>query len=100
MHTVKVFRHPKYGRLIQFGDAAIKRKVKIKPTGNPRADYAAANRELGKPAGYDWTKEPGINEPMTWHHDNKKGWMHLVPFSVHDKIGHSGGAKIWGGGYR
>ncbi|WP_391542832.1 HNH endonuclease [Posidoniimonas polymericola] len=65
---------------------------------NPRKDIANANKAYGKPGKYNWSEELG--EPHTWHHDSRRGVMLLVPTAVHEKVGHSGGAKLWGGGYK
>lgn len=34
----------------------------------------------------------------TWHHDADVGKMQLVDTEIHQKTGHTGGRKIWGGG--
>lgn len=34
----------------------------------------------------------------TWHHDAEVGKMQLVDTETHQKTGHTGGRKIWGGG--
>lgn len=34
----------------------------------------------------------------TWHHDAEVGKMQLVDTETHQKTGHTGGKKIWGGG--
>jgi hypothetical protein len=34
----------------------------------------------------------------TWHHNEEKGKMELVPTNIHSKTGHTGGKSIWGGG--
>lgn len=33
-----------------------------------------------------------------WHHDCEEGKMQLVDYETHQKTGHTGGRKIWGGG--
>ena len=34
----------------------------------------------------------------TWHHNAEVGKMQLVDTETHQKTGHTGGRKIWGGG--
>jgi len=93
-YYVNKFVHPKYRRaFVIFPDSAIKRTVRIKPRGGPEADKAAANKRFGKPAKYNWEEELGV--PHTWHHDNVRGRMYLVPSDLHQAVGHVGGAKVW-----
>ena len=85
-------RHPKTGvpfdndGFPDFSDWVI-REERIVPTGNPKADIAAANELFQAPPGY------------TWHHHQDVGRMQLVPYEIHKQTGHTGGASIWGGGY-
>ncbi len=68
----------------------VMKDVRVAPTGNPRADFAAANRAAGysdTPAGY------------TWHHHQDSGRMQLVPTDLHARTAHTGGASLWAGGY-
>ncbi len=37
-------------------------------------------------------------EGYTWHHHEDKGRMQLVDSEVHDRVPHTGGRAIWGGG--
>ncbi len=62
--------------------------IVITPTGNPASDIAAANRISPAPPGY------------TWHHHQDYGRMQLVPSGLHQLTGHTGGAAIWGGGWK
>jgi len=62
-----------------------KNDVRIKPTGNRDADFAAANKK----AGYDSTPKG-----YTWHHHETDGRMQLVESKVHSKTGHTGGFSL------
>ena len=37
-------------------------------------------------------------EGYTWHHHQEEGRMQLVDSKVHDRVFHTGGRAIWGGG--
>ena len=37
-------------------------------------------------------------EGLTWHHNEEKGLMELVPSNIHQNTAHTGGKSIWGGG--
>ena len=34
----------------------------------------------------------------TWHHNEKEGIMELVDAKIHDRVKHTGGKSLWGGG--
>lgn len=36
-------------------------------------------------------------EGLTWHHNEEKGLMELVPSEIHQNTAHTGGKSIWGG---
>lgn len=93
-YYVNTFKHPNYRhKFVVFPDSAIKERVRITPQGSSQADIKEANARFGKPRDYDWRKEYGA--PCTWHHDNVRGQMYLVPADLHNKVKpHTGGAKI------
>ena len=64
-----------------------KNDVIIKPTGDRRLDYDAANIK----AGY----KNGTLKGQTWHHHQITGRMQLVDSKVHGKTGRTGGFSIW-----
>lgn len=67
-------------------------KLKESVNNNPDLRSKFNDRQLeqiengDRPSGY------------TWHHNEKKGRMQLVPTDVHSKTPHTGGRSIWGGG--
>ncbi len=46
----------------------------------------------------DQIKNGDKPEGFTWHHNESKGRMELVPTSIHESARHTGGKCIWGGG--
>ena len=73
--------------------------------------YAACNKQLKKAVEHNpflkkkFTQEQlgqiekGVNPAgYTWHHNEQEGVMQLVDSEVHNKVKHTGGKKIWGGG--
>ncbi|MBX3110312.1 MAG: HNH endonuclease [Fimbriimonadaceae bacterium] len=94
-YHVNVFRSPKYKhKFVVFPESAIKEKVRITPQGNSDADIAAANARFGKSRRYNWVNEYGV--PCTWHHDNVRGRLYLVPSDLHNRVKpHIGGGKTW-----
>ncbi|HYD37538.1 MAG TPA: HNH endonuclease [Allosphingosinicella sp.] len=68
-----------------------------------RADPSLAGR-LGLNNGQvnHLLKVPPTSSPppgLTWHHHQNVGRMQLVDDAVHDLFRHTGGMRIWGGGY-
>lgn len=61
----------------------MKKEVKIKFTGDRKADFAVANQAAGF--------KKGTPEGFTWHHHQDGTTMQLVPSEIHSKTGHTGG---------
>jgi len=61
--------------------------VRITLTGDPRKDFALADRAAGITASYRRGK-------WTWHHNQDCGLMQLVDMQIHAATGHTGGASI------
>jgi hypothetical protein len=93
--AVYVFQHPNYrDPFIRFNQAAIRDTINITPQGNSKLYTRHANKVRGKPKDYDWSSEYG--EPHTWHHDNVRGRMYLVPTRLRRRVNpHVGGGKTW-----
>lgn len=94
---VNKFKHPQHTHpFVIFPESAIQcAPITITPAGNPRQDTRAANRKFDKPDDYTWEIECGC--PCTWHHDNRRGVMILVPTDLHrEVVPHTGGAATWG----
>jgi hypothetical protein len=79
----------KYPDGIQFNQSGFpnftpyaKKKVRIKLTGNSPKDFKLANKKAG------YKKTP---ENYTWHHNQDKGLMELIPTNLHQAVRHTGG---------
>jgi len=82
----------KYPKGVQFDDEGFpnfseysEADVKIKMEGNYTSDYTEANRAAGIPEKPD---------NMTWHHNQDRTTMQLVPRDLHRSVPHKGGVSL------
>lgn len=73
-----------------YRDGDVVGRVEITLSGNRDTDFTRANAEMKK-RYKRWTQPPG----WTWHHHETEGVMILVPRSIHDVVGHTGGAATY-----